>query len=110
MLVIHNPDHASHAGRQEMFRGRLVPCHEVPARLDHVLAELQRRRFGRLEAAAPDAGLDALLPRIQSRGAKAVGMVISPKKAGSHVITAAAANSDPNPSVSSRLAPLIPIA
>ncbi|MBS0441007.1 MAG: histone deacetylase family protein [Proteobacteria bacterium] len=66
MLVIHNPDHASHAGRQEMFRGRLVPCHEVPARLDHVLAELQRRRFGRLEAAAPDAGLDALLPRIHA--------------------------------------------
>jgi len=66
MLVIHNPDHASHAGRQEMFRGRLVPCHEVPARLDHVLAELQRRSFGLLEAAAPDAGLDALLARIHA--------------------------------------------
>jgi acetoin utilization deacetylase AcuC-like enzyme len=66
MLVIHNPDHARHAGRQEMFRGRLMPCHEVPARLDHVLAELQRRRFGRLEAAAPDAGLDALLARIHA--------------------------------------------
>ncbi len=34
MLIVHNPIHARHAGRHEMFRGRLVPCHEVPARLD----------------------------------------------------------------------------
>ena len=31
-----------------MFRGRLVPCHEVPNRLDFVLAELQRRGMGPL--------------------------------------------------------------
>ena len=42
MLVLLNPDHAGHAGRREMFRGRLVPCHEVPARLDHVHDELRR--------------------------------------------------------------------
>ena len=48
MLIVHNPDHHLHAGRQEMFRGRLVPCHETPARLDHVLAELRARAFGTL--------------------------------------------------------------
>ncbi|MBX3607352.1 MAG: histone deacetylase family protein [Piscinibacter sp.] len=70
MLVIHNPDHARHAGRHEMFRGRLVPCHEMPQRLDHVLAELQRRRFGRLtvpQSGAPDeAAFDALLARVHA--------------------------------------------
>jgi acetoin utilization deacetylase AcuC-like enzyme len=56
MKIFHNPIHAQHAGRQEMYRGRLVPCHEVPDRLDHVLAELQRRPVGELLAptAAPD--------------------------------------------------------
>jgi len=48
MLTIHNPVHHLHAGRQEMYRGRLVPCHEVPDRLDHVLAELKRRPLGEL--------------------------------------------------------------
>ena len=51
MLILHNPIHALHAGRQEMFRGRLVPCHEVPARADHVLAEVRRRPPGELRAA-----------------------------------------------------------
>ena len=46
MLIFHNPFHHLHAGRQEMFRGRLVPCHETPARLGHVLAELARRPVG----------------------------------------------------------------
>ena len=48
MHVFHNPLHRLHQGRQEMFRGRLVDCHEVPDRLDHVLAELQRRPIGPL--------------------------------------------------------------
>ncbi|MBW8830588.1 MAG: histone deacetylase family protein [Burkholderiales bacterium] len=48
MLIYHNPAHRMHAGRQEMFRGRLVPCHEAPERLDHVLAELRRRSVGEL--------------------------------------------------------------
>lgn len=29
-----------------MFRGKLVDCHEVPDRLEYVLAELQRRSLG----------------------------------------------------------------
>jgi acetoin utilization deacetylase AcuC-like enzyme len=48
MILFANPRHALHAGRHEMFRGRLVPCHESPARLDHVLAEVQRRSLGEL--------------------------------------------------------------
>lgn len=46
MLIFHNPAHSAHDGRHEMFRGRLVPCHETPARLDYVMAELQRRPVG----------------------------------------------------------------
>ena len=49
MLIVHNPVHHLHQGRHEMFRGRLVPCHEVPDRLDHVLAELRRRPIGTLQ-------------------------------------------------------------
>lgn len=46
MLIFHNPAHHGHEGRHEMFRGRLVPCHETAARLDYVMAELQRRPVG----------------------------------------------------------------
>jgi acetoin utilization deacetylase AcuC-like enzyme len=53
MLIFHNPVHGRHEGRSEMFRGRLVPCHEVPARLDHVLAELRRRPVGELRQPGP---------------------------------------------------------
>lgn len=48
MQVFHNPLHGGHVGRHEMFRGKLVPCHETPDRLDHVLAELRRRQVGTL--------------------------------------------------------------
>ena len=65
MLTVHNPLHHLHQGRHEMFRGRLVPCHETAQRLDHVLAELQRRAMGPLRT--PDdtgAALDAALAQI----------------------------------------------
>ena len=67
MLVVHNPVHHLHEGRQEMFRGRLVDCHETPDRLTRVLAELQRRGIGPLQAAV-DAGttLDSALARIHT--------------------------------------------
>ncbi len=66
MLIFHNPHHAAHRGRHEMFRGRLVPCHETPARLDYVLAELQRRPVGELRAPGePDM---ALVRRVHSPG------------------------------------------
>ncbi|TSE37407.1 Acetylpolyamine aminohydrolase [Tepidimonas fonticaldi] len=65
MKTFHNPHHALHQGRHEMFRGRLVACHEVPARLDHVRAELQRRALGSLhEPAIDDAALDAAIARV----------------------------------------------
>lgn len=65
MLIVHNPLHHLHQGRHEMFRGRLVPCHEVPARLDHVLAELAARPLGPLRE--PDEhGLDAVLARVHA--------------------------------------------
>jgi acetoin utilization deacetylase AcuC-like enzyme len=65
MLVVHNPHHLLHRGRFEMFRGRLVPCHETPERLDHVLAELRTRSYGQLQPAQEvTPGLDATLARI----------------------------------------------
>ena len=64
MLVVHNPVHHMHQGRQEMFRSRLVDCHETPERLNHVLAELQRRGIGPLQAGV-DAG--AALNRTNGR-------------------------------------------
>lgn len=32
-----------------MYRGRLVPCYEVEARVEHVLLELRRRNLGKLQ-------------------------------------------------------------
>ena len=64
MITYYNPLHARHHGKVEMFRGALVPCFEVPARVDHVLAELQSRQLGILQP--PFAFDDALLARIHS--------------------------------------------
>ena len=65
MLTFHNPVHHLHQGRHEMFRGRLVPCHELPSRLDHVLAELRRRPLGELRE-PDDTGLDAALAQVHA--------------------------------------------
>ncbi|EFF73421.1 hypothetical protein HMPREF0004_5246, partial [Achromobacter piechaudii ATCC 43553] len=55
MLIFHNPVHDQHAGRHEMFRGKLVPCHETPARLEYVMDALRQRGIGELRApSAPD--------------------------------------------------------
>lgn len=53
MLTIYNDRHALHQGKVEMFRGELVPCFEVPARVDHVKHELERRGLGPLQAPMP---------------------------------------------------------
>lgn len=50
MITFHNPHHALHHGKLEMYRGELVPCFEVPARADYVLAELQRRQLGEIRS------------------------------------------------------------
>jgi acetoin utilization deacetylase AcuC-like enzyme len=67
MKTFHNPDHNRHAGRQEMFRGRLVDCHEVPARLDIVMAELRRRSLGEvLPPSVSELDLDAALASVHT--------------------------------------------
>jgi acetoin utilization deacetylase AcuC-like enzyme len=64
MITFFNHLHAQHQGKLEMFRGALVPCFEVPARADHVLAELQRRGVGTVQP--PHAFDDHALERIHS--------------------------------------------
>ena len=64
MQVFVNPLHAQHQGRHEMFRGRLVPCVEVPDRVEHVRAELVLRGIGRF--AAPTPANDALLHKLHT--------------------------------------------
>jgi acetoin utilization deacetylase AcuC-like enzyme len=66
MLIFANPHHARHSARHEMYRGRLVPVHEVPARLDFVLAELARRPVGELRATPPPV-TQAQLERVHAR-------------------------------------------
>ena len=46
MITYYNHRHTLHQGKLEMFRGQLVPCFEVPARVDHVLTEINRRQLG----------------------------------------------------------------
>ena len=49
-----------------MFRGRMVDCHEVPERLQHVLDELVRRPVGSLVQPAAALPLDAALYQVHS--------------------------------------------
>jgi acetoin utilization deacetylase AcuC-like enzyme len=62
--LVHNPDHRLHTAQHEMYRGRLVPCHETPDRLDHVLAAVQARASGVL--CLPDPVSDAVLAAIHT--------------------------------------------
>jgi acetoin utilization deacetylase AcuC-like enzyme len=65
MKVYVNREQQRHCGRHEMFRGRLVPCVEVPERQQHVEAELRRRGLGTF--AAPPAPVDAaILARVHA--------------------------------------------
>ena len=64
MKTFYNHLHALHHGKVEMFRGALVPCFEVPARVDHVLAELQRRKLG--DVLPPRRFDDAVLTGVHS--------------------------------------------
>lgn len=64
ITTYYNDLHPLHQGRVEMFRGHLVPCHEVPARADFVLAELQKRGLGPVHR--PAAWDEALLERVHS--------------------------------------------
>jgi acetoin utilization deacetylase AcuC-like enzyme len=46
MITYYNHCHYQHQGKLEMYRGTLVPCFEVPDRVEHVLAELKKRNLG----------------------------------------------------------------
>ncbi|HQY09445.1 MAG TPA: histone deacetylase family protein [Burkholderiaceae bacterium] len=68
MQIFRNRLQALHDARLEMYRGRLVPCHEKPARVDHVLSELGRRPVGVLldPAPQPDGVLRAALEAVHA--------------------------------------------
>ena len=90
--IIHNHLHALHHGRMEMFRGQLVPCVEVPERVDHVLAELRQRGWG-AAVQQPDAFDDALLAQVHAppyldflRGAWAEWLALDPANAALDVL------------------------
>ncbi|MBX3655028.1 MAG: histone deacetylase family protein [Ramlibacter sp.] len=53
MKVFYNDRQALHHGKVEMFRGELVPCFEIPARADYVLAEWRARGLGPVETPLP---------------------------------------------------------
>ncbi|MEJ5991570.1 histone deacetylase family protein [Ramlibacter sp. PS3R-8] len=65
MKTFFNDQHPLHHGRHEMFRGKLVPCVEVPSRADFVLQELRARGLGEV-ASAPEVDL-APIERVHAR-------------------------------------------
>ncbi len=67
MKIFHNELHHLHQGKQEMFRGKLVDCHEVPDRLAYVLAEVQRRQMGDIVAPPSDLALSEALEKVHTR-------------------------------------------
>jgi len=66
MRTYFNTEHALHRGQKEMFRGEMVPCFEVPDRVDFVLKELRHRKLGPVETPEP-ASLDVLARTHQPR-------------------------------------------
>jgi acetoin utilization deacetylase AcuC-like enzyme len=65
MITFFNDQHALHHGKMEMFRGELVPCFEIPARLDHVLNEVKARKLGAIET--PPSFGDQAITRVHSQ-------------------------------------------
>ncbi|WP_257453529.1 histone deacetylase family protein [Archangium lipolyticum] len=45
MKVVHSPLHARHDGGKELHRGELVPCFEMPVRVDYILKAVERVGF-----------------------------------------------------------------
>jgi acetoin utilization deacetylase AcuC-like enzyme len=64
MITFFNHKHVLHQGKQEMFRGRMVPCFELASRADHVLSELIGRKLGPVQAPPPFD--DTLLARVHT--------------------------------------------
>ncbi|KZC40436.1 MULTISPECIES: hypothetical protein [Rhodanobacter] len=61
MKTIHSPLHALHDGGMELHCGELVPCFEMPARVDHILAAIARAGWA---VEAPRGYDDAVLARV----------------------------------------------
>jgi len=65
MIIFYNDQHVAHEGRVEMFRGALVPCFEVAARVECVVDELRSRGVGSIQA--PQSFDDAVLSRTHAQ-------------------------------------------
>ncbi|KGM57722.1 acetylpolyamine aminohydrolase [Lysobacter arseniciresistens ZS79] len=61
MKFIHSPLHSLHDGGKELHRGELVPCYEMPARVDYILSAIARAGW---VVEAPGDYDDALLERV----------------------------------------------
>src|SRR5512142_1991193 len=59
MKVFHSPLHARHDGGMELYRGRLVPCFETPARAELIARAV--REAGHEVGAPPELPVEALL-------------------------------------------------
>lgn len=46
MLTIHSDDHRLHHGAGEFYRGRIMPCFEMPARVEQILTSVAGRGLG----------------------------------------------------------------
>lgn len=60
MKIFHSPSHALHHGKGELNDGRLVPCHERPARAEAFLDSVRAGGFGDLQE-PEDHGLAPIL-------------------------------------------------
>lgn len=64
MLTIYSDDHRHHHGAAEFYRGRLVPCFEMPERADQVLDRVRSAGLGPI--VAPDRFDTAALTRVHT--------------------------------------------
>ena len=64
MLTIYSDDHRLHHGAAEFYRGRLVPCFEMPARADQVLGRVRSLGLGPI--VPPDRFDRAVLTRVHT--------------------------------------------
>ncbi len=64
MLTIYSEDHRLHHGAAELYRGRLVPCFEMPARAEQVLDRVKAAGLGAV--VAPDPLDRAALARVHA--------------------------------------------
>ena len=64
MLTIYSDDHRLHHGAAELYRGRMVPCFEMPSRVDQVMDAVRAAGLG--DVVAPDRFDRAVLARVHA--------------------------------------------